>query len=212
MPWEAHEVSSPYQAEPQGIEMLFETNGLRLKKDTLDNIQKQLAGISALNSNLTCILEAAYSWWREDQHPASLRCTGQVSCSDIPCFLARASEHLSEGGTFAFETRNLDGKNDGNSSDYTLWRSFQDPAERWIDVWVASRFDVHTHIDHVQLVRKVRQTGETWPSQIDLRYIGIEELNQRLAEHDLTVVAQYGDWTKTPHTASSPEISAVCHR
>jgi hypothetical protein len=65
-------------------------------------------------------------------------------------------------------------------------------------------------IDHVQLVRKVRETGETWPSQIALRYIGVEELNRRLAKHGFTVVAQYGDWAKTPCGFSSPEIITVC--
>jgi len=127
-------------------------------------------------------------------------------------FFARAYDHLAVGGTLAFETRNLSGKNYGGSSDLTLWRSFQDPAGRWIDVWVASRFDSQTMIDHVQLVRKVRETGEAWPSQISLRYIGVEDLNRRLAEHGFTVVAQYGDWAKTPCGPASPEIITVCRR
>ena len=96
------------------------------------------------------------------------------------------------------------GKTYGNTSDYRLWKSFQDPTGRWLDVWVASRFDAQTMIDHVQLVRKVRATGETWPSQIALRYIGVEALNRRLAEHGFTVVEQYGDWAKTPYGGLQP--------
>jgi Family of unknown function (DUF6399) len=42
------EVEEQLRAELQAIEMLLETNGLPLKKDTLDKVQKQLAGISAL--------------------------------------------------------------------------------------------------------------------------------------------------------------------
>ena len=132
--------------------------------------------------------------------------------ADQHAFLARASAHIAVGGTLAFETRNLPGKTYGNTSDPTLWRSFQDPAGRWIDVWVASRFDAPTMIDHVQLVREVRETGETWPSQIALRYIGVDELNRCLAAHDFTVVAQYGDWANTPCELSSPEIITVCRR
>jgi SAM-dependent methyltransferase len=132
--------------------------------------------------------------------------------ADQDAFLARAFAHLTVGGTLAFETRNLQGRTYGTTSDSTLWRSFQDPTGRWIDVWVASQFERHTMIDHVQLVRTVRQTGEAWPSQIALRYIGIEALNQRLAAHGFTVVAQYGDWSKTPCVLSSPEIITICRR
>jgi len=132
--------------------------------------------------------------------------------ADQHAFLTRAYDHVAVGGTLAFETRNLYGKTYGNTSDYRLWKSFQDPTGRWLDVWVASRFDAQTMIDHVQLVRQVRATGETWPSQIALRYIGVEALNRRLAEHGFTVVEQYGDWAKTPYGASSPEIITVCCR
>ena len=42
------EVEEQLRAELQAIETLLETNGLPLKKDTLDKVQKQLAGISVL--------------------------------------------------------------------------------------------------------------------------------------------------------------------
>jgi SAM-dependent methyltransferase len=132
--------------------------------------------------------------------------------ADQDAFLTRAFAHLTVAGTLAFDTRNLQGRTYGTTSDYTLWRSFQDPMGRWIEVWVASQFDPHTMIDHVQLVRKVRETGETWPSQIALRYTGVEALNQRLAAHGFTVVAQYGEWSKTPWVLSSPEIITICRR
>jgi SAM-dependent methyltransferase len=135
-----------------------------------------------------------------------------LSDADQHAFLARAYEHVAVGGTFAFDTRNLHGKTYGHSSDYTMWRSFQDHRGRWIDVWVASRFDAHTMLDHVQLRRKVRDTGETWPSHITLRYIDREDLNRRLAAHGFTVVAQYGDWAQTPCMPCSPEIITVCRR
>ncbi|MCI0661170.1 MAG: class I SAM-dependent methyltransferase [Acidobacteria bacterium] len=127
-------------------------------------------------------------------------------------FLERSYNHIDVGGTLAFETRNLRGKNYGSSGDYRLWKSFQDSTGRLIEVWVASRFDSQTMIDHVQLMRKVRGTNEMWPSQIALRYIGVEELNQRLVEHGFTIVAQYGDWAKTPFSPASPEIISVCRR
>jgi uncharacterized protein DUF6399/IclR-like helix-turn-helix domain-containing protein len=42
------EVEEQLQAELEAIETLLETNGLPMKKDTLDKVRKQLAGISAL--------------------------------------------------------------------------------------------------------------------------------------------------------------------
>jgi Family of unknown function (DUF6399) len=42
------EVEEQWRAELQAIETLLETNGLPLKKDTWDKVQKQLGGISAL--------------------------------------------------------------------------------------------------------------------------------------------------------------------
>jgi hypothetical protein len=44
----SQEVEEQLRAELQAIETLLETNGLPRKKDTLDKVQKQLAGISAL--------------------------------------------------------------------------------------------------------------------------------------------------------------------
>jgi hypothetical protein len=41
-------VEEQWRAELQAIEMLLGTNGLPMKKDTLDKVQKQLAGLSTL--------------------------------------------------------------------------------------------------------------------------------------------------------------------
>jgi hypothetical protein len=44
----SHEVEEQLRAELEAIETLLETNGLPMKKDTLDKVRKQLAGIAAL--------------------------------------------------------------------------------------------------------------------------------------------------------------------
>jgi hypothetical protein len=44
----SQEVARQLQGELQGLETLLETNGLPVKKDTLDKVRKQLAGVSAL--------------------------------------------------------------------------------------------------------------------------------------------------------------------
>jgi len=69
------EVKAQLRAELQAIETLLETNGLPLKKDTLDKVQKQLAGISALidfwwqtvRQDLTQLaMTPRWSQWAED--------------------------------------------------------------------------------------------------------------------------------------------------
>lgn len=50
-------VEEPWRAELEAIETLLETNGLPLKKDTLDKVRKQLAGLSAL-----------VDWWWQTVH------------------------------------------------------------------------------------------------------------------------------------------------
>jgi hypothetical protein len=46
-------------AELKALETLLETNGLPMKKDTLDKVRKQLAGISAMPFNMTLFAPGA---------------------------------------------------------------------------------------------------------------------------------------------------------
>jgi SAM-dependent methyltransferase len=135
-----------------------------------------------------------------------------LSDTDQHMFLERIYSHIDTGGILAFETRNIEGKGSGGSSEYTLWRSFQDSRGRWIDVSTASSFNAETMVDHVDIIRTVRETGEKWPSKIALRYITVERLNQLLKLHGFTIVEQYGDWSRVSVSSSTPEIITVCRR
>jgi 2-polyprenyl-3-methyl-5-hydroxy-6-metoxy-1,4-benzoquinol methylase len=135
-----------------------------------------------------------------------------LSDADQHLFLARMHDHLEPGGILAFETRNLAGRTYGHTIKPTLWRSFQDDLGRWIDVFTVATLDTERMIDHVDITRTVRQTGETWASKIALRYTSVEHLNHLLAQHGFTVVEQYGDWSRGPVAASTPEIITVCQR
>ena len=135
-----------------------------------------------------------------------------LSDADQHQFLERMSELLEVGGVLGFETRNLEAKDYGASREPTLWRSFQDSQGRWIDVATASRFDAEHMIDHVEMTRTVRATGESWPSKIALRYTPVDELNRRLEQQGFTIVEQYGAWSKEPVSASAPEIITICRR
>lgn len=135
-----------------------------------------------------------------------------LSDTDQRMFLEGMYHHLEPGGILAFETRNLEGRNYGSSSEPTLWRSFQDPMGRWIDVSTASAFHAQSMIDYVDITRTVRETGEQWPSKIALRYMTVEALNHLLGQHGFTILEQYGNWSKLPVSSSMPEIITVCQR
>ncbi|NOK62041.1 MAG: SAM-dependent methyltransferase [Chloroflexi bacterium AL-W] len=130
--------------------------------------------------------------------------------ADQDAFLSCAVAHLEEGGTLAFETRNLQGKNYGASADFTRWRSFHDKQGRFVAVDVASTFDPVTAIDDVQVRHTTEGTDEVRISRTRLRYTAVELLNQRLNAHGLTIVSQYGDWTGMPVSANSSEIITIC--
>ncbi len=135
-----------------------------------------------------------------------------LSDTDQRMFLERIYDHLEPGGVLAFETRNVESRDYGSSSEPTVWRSFQDPIGRWIDVSTASAFHTQSMIDYVDITRTVRGTGEQWPSKIALRYIAVEELRDLLEQHGFTIIEQYGNWSKMPISSSMPEIITICQR
>ncbi|GHG95920.1 class I SAM-dependent methyltransferase [Streptomyces lanatus] len=115
---------------------------------------------------------------------------------------------LRVGGRFVFETRN--------------------PAARPWEAWTPERVrevaapDGHAlrmwhEVQRPVLGDRVTFTetydGDTWQrprvSRSTLRFLTPEALDAHLREAGLTVVDRYGDWRRTPLTATSPEIITV---
>ncbi|MEV5880948.1 methyltransferase domain-containing protein [Streptomyces sp. NPDC052101] len=134
-----------------------------------------------------------------------------VEDEEIRSCLRGVSAALADGGRFVFETRN--------------------PAARAWERWTPERVYEITDADGtpVRVWHEVQQplTGgrvrftETyastpWPTprvcRSILRFLGPEALTAFLAEAGLTVVAQYGDWGRSPLSHAGPEIITVARR
>lgn len=125
-------------------------------------------------------------------------------------FFERAREHLVEDGYLAFETRNFAAKSYGHTAEPTLWQSFQDPQDRWIDVLVGGQYDPASGIEQLVFETVVRETGERERSTDTLRYVSAEQLHSMLRLSGFSVVQQYGNWDRGPLGEAQPEIISIC--
>jgi SAM-dependent methyltransferase len=116
---------------------------------------------------------------------------------------------LADGGRFVFETRNPAAR---------AWERWTPDRVHEITAGDGTRVRVWHEVQGGGLSEgRVRFTetfaGDRWPaprvSRSVLRFLDAEALRGFLAEADLTVVEQYGDWGRGPLTPASPEIVTV---
>lgn len=130
-----------------------------------------------------------------------------VSDEDVRTALATIRAALTDGGRFAFETRN--------------------PLAREWESWTPDRSAtaVAPGGEEVRMVRNVERvegetvtfthtfTSEAWShaevSRSTLRFMGAERLAGLLAEAGMAIEALFGDWDRSPLTDDSPEIIVI---
>lgn len=153
------------------------------------------------------------SWQREFDLVVMTGHAFQVLLTDdeIRAALGAVRSALTDGGRFAFETRN------------PLARAW----DRWIPANVAEApgpdgipvrmwHEVHTPVDG-ELVRfSTTYTSPAWStpklSTSTLRFVGAARLTALLREAGLEAERQCGDWEGGPLTATSPEIITIARR
>ncbi|MEV0096312.1 methyltransferase domain-containing protein [Streptomyces sp. NPDC050738] len=118
---------------------------------------------------------------------------------------------LKPGGRFAFETRNPAVRGwETWHEDYSA--VVKDPS----GATVRTVCEVDTPVTGDQVSFTSTYTGADWPapmiSRSTLRFLDPEPLEAHLAEAGLVTEAQYGDWDRTPLTATSPEIITIAAR
>lgn len=134
-----------------------------------------------------------------------------VEDDEIRRSLATIRSALTEGGRFAFETRN------------PLIRAW----ERWIPdnaveitdatstvVRMAHEVETPVHGDVVSFTTTF--TSPDWDrpkvSQSTLRFLDTDALSSFLSDAGLGIVEQFGNWDRQPLTATSPEIITITRR
>jgi SAM-dependent methyltransferase len=120
-------------------------------------------------------------------------------------FLAAVRAALTADGCFAFETRNP------GARAWERWADYCWPTVVGLDgepVEVRSR--IERPFDGNTVTFSQTYVSPAWPephvSPSTLRFLDRDTLNAFLREARLTVTAQYGDWDRSPVTATSPEI------
>ncbi len=118
---------------------------------------------------------------------------------------------LNENGRFAFETRNPLAR---------AWEHWSSEYSGHVIDGSGSRIDVVCSVNEIEPGETVRFSHtfscSDWSrdevSHSRLRFLGIDSLNSFLHEAGFEIEHQYGDWTRSPVTADSPEIITVARR
>jgi SAM-dependent methyltransferase len=118
---------------------------------------------------------------------------------------------LRVGGRFVFETRNPAARSWETWTPDRVHR-ITDADGRVVRVW----HEVEGPVAGDRVVFSETYDGETWPapvvSRTTLRFHGPDAVSGFLHEVALTVVDQYGDWTRAPLSPTAPEIITVARR
>jgi SAM-dependent methyltransferase len=126
---------------------------------------------------------------------------------DIRTTLVSARRALRPGGRFAFETRNplvrgWEGWTPENAREVTT----SDGAQVRIEHRVQS---VEGGVVEMSESFISERWDEPQVSYGSLRFLSADELSSYLDEAGLTIEAQFGDWDRSPFTATSPEIITI---
>jgi SAM-dependent methyltransferase len=130
---------------------------------------------------------------------------------DVRKVLSNVRRHLEPEGRFAFETRNPAAK---------AWqRWIPEHSRRRVETPRGESVEVEHELeraidpDLVQFTSSCRFAGgETLVSRSTLRFIDPDRLRTLLEDAGFRINGWFGDWDRTPVTASSPEIIVVAGR
>jgi hypothetical protein len=134
-----------------------------------------------------------------------------VDNDELRASLAAISSALTEGGHFAFETRN------------PLVRGWEawtpDKATEIVDVTgavVRMAHDVETPVKGNVVSFTITFSSPSWDapqlSRSSLRFLDADALSLFLSDAGLVVEEQFGNWDQQPLTNTSPEVITIASR
>jgi SAM-dependent methyltransferase len=130
---------------------------------------------------------------------------------DAVALLRAACNHLTRDGRLAFDTRNPARK---------AWLGWTPDKPRQVataehgevEERIAAAADPQTGIVDLTHLYQFAASGETIVGRSRIRFVARDHLERLLALADLTPVAWYGDWDRSPVGPASPELIVVARR
>jgi ubiquinone/menaquinone biosynthesis C-methylase UbiE len=130
---------------------------------------------------------------------------------DAVAVLRAARDHLTDRGRLAVETRNPARKA------WLAWtpdrrRTVATPKHGQVEEFYETTADPSSGIVDLTHHYRFGDTGKTIIGKSRLRFIDLDHLKRLLTMADLTAIALYGDWDRSPLTATSREFIVVAVR
>lgn len=135
---------------------------------------------------------------------------GLLTDDDQTRMLLCVKSHLSPDGIFTFNTRNLIPDDCRTTTDYEFWHDFTDLKGQLVKVYGKQIYNPPK--DTVCYTTK-----RVWPdaetiTTIELCFISLEALEQKLEALGFEVLNLYGDFHKNPYSSTSKSIILVCRK
>lgn len=116
--------------------------------------------------------------------------------------------HLKPDGLFAFNTRNPRPGDMLTTVDYEFWHDFRDPNGQLIKVYGKQAYDPSKGTVCYS-TKRVWSDVETI-TDIELRFVSLKVLEQKLEALGFQVLNLYGDFHKNPYSIMSESIVLMC--
>jgi SAM-dependent methyltransferase len=132
--------------------------------------------------------------------------------SDQNALLLNMRKHLSNGGIFAFETRNPNADDCSTDLNESEWMTYINDKGYHVRITETREYDAAAQILSYTLFRRWQEADESKErvTRIAIRYTFPQELNALLEANGFKVIEQYGDWDKSTLTEESPSIISIC--
>ncbi|QMU58341.1 MAG: methyltransferase domain-containing protein [Boseongicola sp.] len=119
--------------------------------------------------------------------------------------------HLSENGTFIFDTRNPEYPGSKERSKSQTLSTGHHPELGAFEKWNSSKYDEESGILTYTNGYRILKTGNTHAAEARIRYSSLSEISDLMKDAGLSVQQWLGDWQGGPFTQNSPEIIPVGH-
>lgn len=135
---------------------------------------------------------------------------GLLTDADQDQLFTHVHSHLKKDGIFAFNTRNPTPDELQTLNDFKLWHIFKDPEGNNVQVFGKQTYNPRKGTVSYT-TKRIWSTHETC-TDIEIRFIPLGHLLQKLDDFGFDIIDLYGDFQKHTFTEESRSIILICKR